>query len=68
MLFVKQPLILPFFSHKSVTTCHIDSTKASNSKFKPDICRCVKAGTEPKLHSSNTNETKFSLNNGFVRP
>ena len=35
MLFLKQPLILPFLRHKSATTCHIDS------KLTPDPCNCV---------------------------
>ena len=43
MLFLKQPLILPFLCHKSATTCQIDSYKVSNSKLKPDLCNCVKA-------------------------
>ena len=42
MLFLKQPLILPFLYHKSATTCQVDSYKASNSKLKPDLCNCVK--------------------------
>ena len=42
MLFLKQPLILPFLCHKSATTCQIDSYKGSNSKLKPDLCNCVK--------------------------
>ena len=40
MLFLKQPLILPFLCHKSATTCQIDSYKVSNSKLKPDLCNC----------------------------
>ena len=42
MLFLKQPLILSFLCHESATTCQIDSNKASNSKFKPYLCSCVK--------------------------
>ena len=42
MLFLKQPLILPFLCHKSATTCQIDSNKVSNSKLKLDLCNCVK--------------------------
>ena len=45
MLFLKhlkQPLILPFFNHKSATTRQIDSHKVSNFKLKPDLCNCSK--------------------------
>ena len=42
MLFLKQPLILPFLCYKSSTTCQIDSNKVSNSKLKPNLCNCVK--------------------------
>ena len=42
MLFLKQPLILPFLYYKSVTTCQIDSNKVSNSKLKLDLLNCVK--------------------------
>ena len=42
MLFLKQPLVLSLLYHKSATTCQNDSCKVSNSKFKPDICNCVK--------------------------
>ena len=42
MLFLEQPLILPFLCHKSATTCQIDSYKVSNSKLKPDLCSSVK--------------------------
>ena len=42
MLFLMQPLILPFLCHKSATTFQIDSNKVSNSKLKPDLCNCVK--------------------------
>ena len=42
MLFLKQPHILPFFCHKSATTCQIDSYKVSNSKLKPDLSKCAK--------------------------
>ena len=42
MLFLKQPLILPFLSHKSATTCQIDSYKVSNSTLKPDLSNCLK--------------------------
>ena len=41
MLFLKQPLILPFLCHKSATTCQIDSYKVSNSNLKPDQYNCV---------------------------
>ena len=44
MLFLKQPLSLPFVHHKSATiTCQIDSYKFSNSKLKPGLCNYVKA-------------------------
>ena len=42
MLFLKQPLMLPFLRHKSRTTRQIDSNEVSNSKLKPDLCNCVK--------------------------
>ena len=42
MLFLKQPLILPFICHKSPTTFQIHSNKVSSSKLKPDLCHCVK--------------------------
>ena len=42
MLFLKQPLLLPFLCHKSATTCHIESCKVSNSKLKLDLCNCAK--------------------------
>ena len=42
MLFLKQPLILPFIRHKSETNCQNDSNTVSNSKLKPDLCNCVK--------------------------
>ena len=42
MLFLKQPLILPFLCHKSATAYQIDSKKASNSKLKLDLCNCIK--------------------------
>ena len=38
MLFLKQPLILPFLCHKSVTTCQIDSCEVSNSQLKLHLC------------------------------
>ena len=41
MLFLKQPLVLPFLC-QSATTCQIDSYKVSNSKLKVDQCNCVK--------------------------
>ena len=48
MLFLKQPLILPFYCYKSVTTRQIDSNKVSNSKLKPGLCNYAKSGiTEP---------------------
>ena len=43
MLFLKQPLILPFLCHKSATTCKTDSKKVSNSTLKLHLCNCVKA-------------------------
>ena len=43
MLFLKQPLILPFLYHKSASTCQIDSNNVSNSKSKPDLCNCAKS-------------------------
>ena len=42
MLFLKQPLILPFLYHKSATKCQIDSYKVSNSTLKPDLCKFAK--------------------------
>ena len=42
MLFLKQPLNLPFLYHKSATTYDIDSNKVSNSNLKPDLCNCLK--------------------------
>ena len=42
MLFLKQPLILPFLCHKSATTCQIHSYKVSNSKLEPELCNSVK--------------------------
>ena len=42
MLFLKQPLFLPFLCHESATTCQIDSYKFSNSKLEFDLCSCVK--------------------------
>ena len=42
MLFLKQPLILPFLCHKSATSSPIDSCKVSNSDFKPDVENHVK--------------------------
>ena len=42
MLFLEQPLILPFLYHKSVTMCQIDSYKVANSKLKLDLCSSVK--------------------------
>ena len=44
MLFLKQPLILPFLCHKSATTCQIDSNKVSSSKLESDLCYCFKTG------------------------
>ena len=41
MLFLKQPLILPFLCHKSATTCQIGSNSISNSEVKSDLCNCV---------------------------
>ena len=45
VLFLKQPLILPFLCHNSATTCQIDSYKVSNSKLKADLCSSVKIKT-----------------------
>ena len=42
MQFLKQPLILTFFRHKSATTCQIDSSKVSNSQLDFDLCNCAK--------------------------
>ena len=42
VLFLKQPLILPFLCHKSTITCQIDLYKVSNSKLKPDPFNYVK--------------------------
>ena len=42
MLFLKQPLILPFLSQKPAATCQNDPNKVSNTKLKPDQCNCVK--------------------------
>ena len=50
MLFLKQPQILPFLCHKSATICQINSSEVSNSKFKLDLCNCVK--TEMIEHTS----------------
>ena len=46
MLFLKQPLILPFLCDKSATTCQINSNKISNSKSKICLCSCVKKEIE----------------------
>ena len=45
VLFLKQPVILPFLCHESATTGQSDSNKVSNSKLKLDLL----------LHSSHTN-------------
>ena len=42
MLFLKQPLILPFLFNKSATKLQIDTYNVSNSKSKPDLCNCIK--------------------------
>ena len=42
MLFLKQPLILPFLCHKSATACQIHSYKVSNFKLKGDLSNSVK--------------------------
>ena len=75
MLFLKQPL-LPFFCHKSATTCQIDSNKVANPKLKPDLCNCVKSeminstappqqphkrGTIILGHPVNSRRSKFRL-------
>ena len=44
VLFLKQPLVLPFYCYKSASTHQIDSNKVSNSKLKPGLCNCVKTG------------------------
>ena len=36
-----QPLSLPFLYHRLETTCQVDCGKVSNSKLKPDLCKCV---------------------------
>ena len=38
MVFLKQPLILPFIHHKSKPNSQNDSSRVSNSKLKPDLC------------------------------
>ena len=43
MLFLKQPLMLPFLCHKSAPMFQIESYKVSNSKLKLDLCSCVKS-------------------------
>ena len=42
VLFWKQPLVIPFPSHKSATTSHTNSNRVSNSKLKHGIWNCVK--------------------------
>ena len=62
VLFLKQPVILPFLCHKSATTCQIESCKVSHSKLKPDLCSCVKAEITERMaqyRSSHTNGTQF---------
>ena len=56
MLFLKQPLILPFLCHKSATICKIDSNDVSSSKLKSDLCSCVKS-SEWKLRLLHSNHT-----------
>ena len=65
MLFLKQPQILPFICHKSVTTSQMNSNKVSNSKLKLDLCNCVKTEViEPTAPpNSNTKGEQFSLGN-----
>ena len=41
MLFLMQPLILPFLRHKSAITRQIDSYKVTNSKLKLGLCNYV---------------------------
>ena len=53
VLFLKQPLILPFLCHKLATTCQIDSSKVSNSKLKPDQYNC--ALFSYSIHSNENN-------------
>ena len=42
MLFLNQPLSLPFLCYKSATICQIALIKVSNSKLKPDLHNYVK--------------------------
>ena len=42
MMFLEQPLIMPFLCQESATTCQIDSNKVSNSKLKHGLRDCVK--------------------------
>ena len=42
MLFLKQPLFLPFLHHKLATMCQIDLYKVAISTLKSDLCNCVK--------------------------
>ena len=45
MLYLRQPLILPFLYHKSATNGQIYLIKVSNAKLKPDLCSCMKTKT-----------------------
>ena len=48
VLFLKQPLTLPFLCHKLGTTHQIDSYKVSNSTLRPDLCISVKGKNQDK--------------------
>ena len=41
VLFLKQPLIWPFFRYQSAAKCLTDPYKVSNPKLKPDLCNCA---------------------------
>ena len=41
MLFLKQPLILPFSSINQQPLVRLTQNKVSNSKMKPDLYNCV---------------------------
>ena len=45
MLFLKQPLVLPFMCHKTAITAQNDSNEVLNFKLKPTPCSDVKIGT-----------------------
>ena len=57
MLFLKQPLIWPFFRYKSAAARQIDSNKLSNSKLKLDLWNRVKSEKSesrapPSIHTN----------------